>query len=262
MVVVEKFSRFVVTSAALHLGLFALVFIVPSLLPVRTLSSWGSNTSTDGGVKVAVVESLPGIPLPSPPVVHEDAAANDTKSLYAAEPAPKPVDKVEPAPEVLIPSNQAKTPKEPPAPKPEQKTEARTETKATPAPPNAVATPGGGQAALPFGQGATGTGPATFGDGTFGQRFGDYVDRMSRAISDKWRDNIAGIRRGAAPRVYVSFTIARNGSVSDLEIAQGSGVDQLDTSALRAVRSAQLPPLPREYAGSSVTVRFYFEYVR
>jgi TonB family protein len=60
----------------------------------------------------------------------------------------------------------------------------------------------------------------------------------------------------------VTFTIERNGTVRDLSLSERSGVATLDNSAVLAVRSAKLPPLPREYSGSSVEVRFYFEYAR
>jgi hypothetical protein len=41
-----------------------------------------------------------------------------------------------------------------------------------------------------------------------------------------------------------------------------SGVAQLDSSAKNAVMRASLPPLPPGYSGSTLDVRFYFEYTR
>ena len=66
-----------------------------------------------------------------------------------------------------------------------------------------------------------------------------------------------------APRVYLSFDIARDGKINNLGVQQSSGIPSLDRSAQRAVlASDKLPALPPDYRGSSVNVIFYFEYSR
>jgi protein TonB len=61
----------------------------------------------------------------------------------------------------------------------------------------------------------------------------------------------------------MSFDIAKDGTISNIEVKQGSGIPSLDRSAERAVRNSNpLPPLPADYRGSSVSVSFYFEYSR
>lgn len=250
----DKLSPFVIASAALHASLFLAVLFAPKLFPARTPMPWGN--SADKGIKVGVTTSLPGIPLPSPPVVQESAVATTSKTLNPAEAIPKAKTAPEVA-EIKVPTGKDK---------PEKKTPPRVASnveppKETSAPSNAV--PGqGGQAALPFGGGASGSGQASFGDGTFGSRFPEYVNSMTTAIRTTWQDSIVGIQRGTSPRVHVTFTIGKRGEVSNLEVAQSSGSSQLDNSARRAVLTAKLPPLPREYSGSSVEVRFYFEYTR
>lgn len=247
-------------SAALHGGLAAVILLAPSLLPASSSVTWGSESGRDGSIRVGVVESIPGIALPSPEVVQENAPATESKTLNPpSEPEAKPKPKAEPAPDVLIPSKDAKKAK----PKPEPVAVARGGSKPdVPAPSNAI--PGtGGQAAVPYGQIGAGTGPATFGDEAFGRRFGDYVIAMTRAIREKWdQQGITGIVRGTSPRVYVTFTILRDGKISNFKVDQTSGNTRLDTSAHRAVAAATLPALPREYSGSSIDVRFYFEYGR
>jgi protein TonB len=101
-----------------------------------------------------------------------------------------------------------------------------------------------------------------FGDAAFGSRYGAYVQSMTRAISQAWLRGLVNIPQRTAPRVYLTFTIARDGSVSNITIKQSSGIPQLDRSADRAIRAADLPQLPTDYRGSNVTVEFYFEYVR
>jgi protein TonB len=249
----DKLSPFLFASAGLHGFLFVAVVFGPMLLPVRNSTPWGN--SNDRGIKVGVTSSLPGIPLPSPPVVQENAPATSSKTLNPAEALPKVKEAPTPA-DVKIPTGKTKPDK--PAP-PKQAANATPPTENT-APSNAV--PGqGGQAALPFGGTTGGPGQASFGDGTFGSRFPEYVRAMTTAIRNAWENSVA-YQRGSPPRVYVTFTIDKRGKVSNLEVAQSSGLSQLDNSARRAVLTATLPPLPREYSGSSVDVRFYFEYTR
>src|SRR5262249_28800968 len=92
----EKFGRWIGMSLALHLGLFALTLIWPSLLTVRGDAKWGSNTGGTDGIQVRITGSLRGIPLPTPPVVNETAPANDSKGLYKEEPKPEPAPKPKP----------------------------------------------------------------------------------------------------------------------------------------------------------------------
>src|SRR5688572_33508469 len=89
----DKLTRFIGMSVVLHGGLFAAVVFAPALFPSHATATWGTNTIS--GMKVGSTSSLPGIPLPSPPVVHEDAKGNDSDTLNPVEAvAPKPVDKV------------------------------------------------------------------------------------------------------------------------------------------------------------------------
>jgi protein TonB len=252
----DKLTPFIATSAFLHAGLIWGVIFAPSLFPVRTEATWG--TGADRTARVGVTDSLPGIPLPSPPVVQENAKPNDSDTLNPVEVAPKPVEKTPPpAPaEVKVPSGTVK-PEKKPEPKPKV---ARGDVPPNVTPPNAV--PGaGGQVALPYGSSGGGAGQATFGgDGTFGTRFPEYVTAMTRAITLAWAKP-AGIPPGT-PRVYVTFTIDRRGQASNVAIAESSGSVQLDNSAQRAVLQARLPSLPTAYTGSAVDVRYYFEYTR
>jgi protein TonB len=249
----DKLSPFLATSAVLHVSLFVLVVFGPALFSNRAGTSWGS--STDKPITVGVKTSLPpGIPLPAPPVVQETAKPSDTKTLHPAEVAPKPPAKVPPKPaEVKIPERGAtKQTKAAPAP--------QTSKAATPPPPapasNAI--PGdGGQISLPYGAPA-GAGQATFGDGTFGTRFGSFVTALITAMESAWQQPATA----ASQRVYVTFTIRRSGRgavATDPKIDQSSGNGSLDRSAMRAVQTATLPPLPPDFSGSSVSVRFYFE---
>jgi protein TonB len=252
----DRLTPFVAVSAGLHVGLVAVVALVPALLPASTKPSWGSPTDT--GTKVGLVSTLPGINLPSPPVVQETAKPTNSETLNPPETAPKPEVKKPTKAAIQIPSRGAKpTPKKAPPSGPAK-------TVAAPPPPAVApnAIPGaGGQIALPYGQQAGSGGQATFGDANFGAQYGWYVTNMIRAIEEKWRDNIPA-SRGTSPRVYVTFTLNRAGKPISLQVEESSGSAALDASAQRAVLSASIPPLPAAYTGSTVDVRFYFEYKR
>lgn len=253
----QGFTGFVMASTVLHLAVGGLVFLAPSLFPARGAELWGSEAGREGGVRVTTVESIPGIQLPSPPVVRENAVPADSKTLNPPEPATKPEPQVEAKPEVLIASKTAK-------PAPPAATPKPAATKAKPAPDTPVvpsnAIPGaGGQAAIPYGQAGAGSGQTTFSDEAFGTKYGWYVNAMTNAIKEKWQP---GQFRGSSSRFFVAFTIARDGKVSNFRIDTSSGDAALDASAERAVLSAPIPSLPRDYLRPSVDVRFFFEYAR
>jgi protein TonB len=224
---------------------------------------WGTDKGGTGGIAVEVVGSLAGIPLPSPEVVNSDAVANESPGLTTSEPAPEPapVENAERVPDTKAPVKT--TPKAEPAPRPAP-------SKATKAPPqetpsNAVPFGEGGRPALSYGQYSTGAGSAgaAVGDGVFGSQYGYYVDAMTRKISQNWIQSLIDTRITRAPRVYLTFEIGRDGSISNIAVKQGSGIPTLDRSAQRAIlASSPLSPLPAAYRGQSVSVTFYFEYVR
>jgi len=252
----DKLKPFLATSAVLHVSLFALVVFGSALFPKRTETPWGNNSLP--GVKVGVAATVPGIPLPSPRVVRDDAKPSDTKTLHPAEVAPKPSKAPSKPADVKIPARGAKPSKSETGPA--NSTKAAT----PPSPPtatNVIPGPETGQVALPYGQPG---GQATVGgDGTFGNRFPEYVTAMTTAINAAWTKPAGALTRGASQRVYVTFKINRQGGsavASDMQVDQASGSAQLDRSAVRAITVAKLPPLPRDYSGSSVDVRFYFDY--
>ena len=257
----ERLDRWILASVVLHGALFAVLIFSPDLFPMRQ-SNWGSATGDAGGINANIVDSLSGVPLPSPEVVQEDVAANPSAGFYKSEEAPPPPpDKAEPIPETKAP---VKTTPRPPPPRPAPPARKSPDTPAPP-PTNAVPFGQGGKPAISYGQFSTGAGSAgiNFGDGTFGNQYGWYVDAITRRISQNWLKSLVDTNVRSAPRVYLSFDIARNGAVSNIEVKQPSGIPSLDRSAMRALYASNpLTPLPPDYRGSTVSVSVYFEYLR
>jgi TonB family protein len=257
----DRLDRFIVVSIVLHGALFGVLVFSPGLFPMLG-AAWGTpEGSANVGINAKIVGSISGVPLPTPPVVNETAPANDSPGLYKSEPAPpkEPDKTAEPIPDATAPVKTAPPKPKPVPPAPKQ---------ATPAPEtpsNAVPYGEGGKPALAYGQFQTGAGEAGigFGDAAFGDRYGTYVNTITRIISSNWLKSMVDSRVSRAPRVYLTFTIGRNGKISNVEVQQSSGIPTLDRSAQRAVLvSDPLPPLPSDYRGSDVNVRFYFEYSR
>lgn len=258
----DRLDRGLVASVLLHGALFTLVVLSPKLFPMLG-PTWGSPTGGSGGISVKIVGSVSGVALPTPAVVQETAPANESPGFYKSEPpAPPPPDKTaEPIPEAKAPVKTTPAPKpKPPAPPAPKSTPAP-----EPPPSNAIPYGQGGRPSMTYGQFSTGAGEAGigFGDAAFGDRYGTYVNAITRAISNNWLKSMVDTRIQKAPRVYLTFEVARDGTVSNVEVQQSSGIPSLDRSAQRAVLASNpLPPLPGDYRGSKVNVTFYFEYSR
>lgn len=78
-----------------------------------------------------------------------------------------------------------------------------------------------------------------------------YVDQMLAMISANWlRPSIGGQVEAA-----VYFRIHRDGSISDVRVAQSSGYNSFDLAGLRAVQqAAPFPRLPQSYQHKSLGV--------
>lgn len=277
----ERFDRGVWASVALHGVLAILLVTSPSLFPDLG-DAWGGESGGSGGISVQLVSSLSGVPLPSPAFVSPDAVGNDSPGFYEPDPAPParppetPAD-AEPIPEVFevaeaapdvpvpVPAPPAAAPAAPVVeapPAPPSPTPAREDR--APAPDNAVPFGEGGQPDVSSGFSSDqGAGGLDIGDGAFGQQYGAYVRGMTRRISDNWFQGMVDANVGSGRRVTLSFDILRDGRIDGIRVVESSGNASLDTSAQRALlRSSPLPPLPLSYRGSSVGVRFWFEFRR
>ncbi len=141
----------------------------------------------------------------------------------------------------------------------------------TPPPTNAIPYGGGGTPTIPMtsfamGAGTTQAGLAFngVGGGDFGSRFSWYVEAVQRRISSNWLQSTVDPSVAYAPRVVVTFTILRDGTITNVQVTQSSNNYSVDSSATARgaairVRSHRCPP---EYSGSNVNVEFWFDYHR
>jgi TonB family protein len=244
-------------SLTLHVLLFLTVLGYAAFGP-RFGGGWGQRWGLGDATHMGVVSSLPGIPLPAPMLSTPSTLATQNTGLYKTEPEPK----IEPPPQA------EEIPKFKEAVKPEkaERINKRIQKAQIEPPPNAIPFGQGGTPTMTYTQvvNAAGSGGLVMGEGgSFGERYGWYVAAVRNRISANWLLSTISPNIASAPRVYVTFEILRDGSISALQMTQSSGVPEVDRSALRAILASNpLAPLPPDYAGGSVKVEFYFDFHR
>ncbi len=243
-------------SLILH-GVLFVVLVTYTMLGFH-LGGGGREWGTNGAVRMGAVARLPGIPLPTPMLTTPSTVTTQNTGLYRTEPQPKE----EPPPDAQ------QIPKFKDAVKPEKLERVNKhihQTEEEP-PPNAVPYGLTGAPTISYTQVVTPGGPGAVSMGTgnsFGLRYGWYVASMRARISANWLLLTISPNIVSAPRAYLSFEIQRDGSVTDVEITQSSGIPEVDRSALRAILASNpLPALPPDYSGASVKVDFYFDFHR
>jgi TonB family protein len=252
----ETLGGMLAASLLLHIMLFVGSFAY-MMLGLHFGAGWGKNWGAGGAIRVNAVASLPGVPLPTPRIATPNTLATQNPGLYLSEPTTK----LEPPPNAVpIPKFKEAVALEKPI-----RVNKRIQHETTPPPENAIPYGLGGKPSMNYSQfvNAGGEGGLNFGVGDFGERFGWYVDTVRNRISNNWLLSTISPGTLTAPRVYVHFDISRDGTVSNVEITQSSGVPEVDRSALRAVLASNpLAPLPPAYSENKVSVKFYFDFRR
>lgn len=105
------------------------------------------------------------------------------------------------------------------------------------------------------------SGPTQVNSGDFGAMYPGYVQAINNIMAQNWYKSAVNAATPKGSRVYLTFTINKDGSVTDERIAQSSGSSTLDYSCLQAVERVQnFPPLPAGYNQSTLRVSYYCEY--
>ena len=247
----ERWSGPLTWSAFLHALLFGGVVLYTAILGGFGSSTWGGSGG-GGAISATLVNS---IPLPASQVETQNIVAHDSKGLSQSLPQTKEV-----TPEAIpIPERETKR-----KPGPQRSTLAK---KIEPPRDNVAPFGQGGPLSGPYSvfqsAGAKGGFGFTGGGGDFGSRYAWYVDAVRRKVSENWMKYEIDPSISAARRVYISFDILRDGSPTNIELEQSSGVPSLDQSAVRALqRIDTFGPLPPDYSGGRVSVEFWFDYRR
>jgi protein TonB len=215
--------------------------------------NWGSAAATAGAIQATMVSGLPLPPKVAPDP--NNVLATDTPSPAPVAPQPKTVEVPHPD-AVPIPTPLPKSPKladrttpTPPLHSPLTKVD-----------PTKAQT---GQASASIPQSSTQTHAGSFtvrtDDAAFGNRFAYYVNQITQKVAQQWYTGMLD-PQATGHRVYITFQVERDGSLSHIQIAQRSGDNTLDQTALSAVQHIDtFPPLPEAYSGSHIEVTYYFD---
>ena len=214
--------------------------------------SWGSPHASSGSVGVGLVQTIP-IPRNEGKT---NPLANDTQNLAPqeeAQPAKKQSVKTPEANALAVPdrfdkkkNKKAERTTRPETYRPLQYQANQVYTKTA----QAASSPMYGMA----GSGGIDIGPASI----LGTKFGAYAQLLRDRIAQHW--NTSDVRATPTQKCAVSFTIAKNGTITNVQVTQPSGSYLLDTSAKRAILEANpLPALPPQFDRSEATVEMWFQ---
>ena len=249
----ESFGAPMAKSFGLHVLLAVLIIGYTFLSGRFHGAEWGNNRAP-GAIQATLVSSAPSIPLPQDTPPTPNVLATEQPSPAPAPPKPK-AEEVPPPEALPVPV------KAPPKPKPEKKPTPPAPQHAQPQPVQHKAQYGEAPATqIPHSMAAdqSSTQPVNVAGGGQGFNFPYYVGIIQRKVRESWYTPEASTAPGGS-QVHVTFSIARDGTPSNIRISQSSGIPSLDSSALRAVqRVDSFGPLPREYNQSSVSVEYTF----
>ncbi len=213
-----------------------------------------------GGLGAVMVNPVATIPLENRGGL-ENPVANDTESLVPEAPMPKakPAPKVKAPPPDAIPLKSEKDLKRP-RDAGSQPNKYRDQQKYD----QSRLYSNAGQRVNTPQFGMTGGGGVNVGNNSpFGERYGAYAALIRDAVTRNWKTSDVNPRLMTAPAVVVTFTIQRDGTVTNVSVSQKSGIEPLDISAQRAVLdSAPFQPLPAGFPRSQADVELRFELKR
>jgi TonB family protein len=113
-------------------------------------------------------------------------------------------------------------------------------------------------------QPAQAIGPLDVLSDTMGVDFGPYLSRVLHDVRENWYNLIPEIARAPLMKrgkVSIEFAILKDGRVAGMKLAGGSGDVALDRAAWGGVTASNpFPPLPGEFSGQYLALRFHFYY--
>lgn len=236
-------------SLLLHILLFALVGYYAWILGLFHHNLWG-NAGAGGSMQVNLVSAA--LPLPAAQV-NQNVLSTETPSQAPAAPSPKEEHHVD---ETAIPILGKHA-------KPQKQNLQKTQQHQPPQPQNRAAYGEQAGTIMPraLNPQTASNGPTTVGDNDFSSRFGWYVDQINRKMAQSWYKAEVDPRTPRGARVYLVFTIARDGTPSHVQLDRSSGSPTLDLSCERGVQRVDtFGPLPGAYNQSTLKVSYYCEY--
>jgi periplasmic protein TonB len=253
----EPFGGPIAGSLLLHLFVAAGIAAAAYFVSHIRGNEWGNNQAA-GAIQATLVSSAPTIPLPQEAPPTQNVLATEQPSQAPAIPEQKTVPVPQPdAIPIPLKQPEKKVPEKKQAPQPAPKhaqpqpLQHRAqfgEAPATQIPHSLAGNPGQNT-------------PVNVTGGGQGFNYPYYVGIIQRKVQQGWYLQEVDPHTAGGLKVSVTFSIARDGTPSNIRISHGSGSPSLDSSALRAVqRVDSFGPLPPGYSGSNVSVEYTFSY--
>jgi TonB family protein len=99
---------------------------------------------------------------------------------------------------------------------------------------------------------------------TMGVDFGPYLARVLHDVRNNWYNLIPEVARAPLMKkgkVSIQFAILKDGSVAGMQLEAPSGDVSLDRAAWGGITASNpFPPLPSEFGGQYLALRFHFYY--
>ncbi len=260
----DSIKKTFVVSTVAHVLFFSIAIfgapIFSKLFPSHFIRIGGGGGIGDA-IHVQAVQDLPGLKLPPPEQPTQSKIASENPGLY--QPPEQPQVEVKRNQQTQVQDDKAVALAELKSLRQKQRQQQRRQN--LPQPPNAVDYGRGGQPDFNYGEfraGGAGSGGVGF-EGGFGDRYAWYARAIIQRISSNFEEQMVGSILHEAPRVFVTFLISRDGSVSNIVLENSSGIPAFDAMAVRSIQSSSpMPPLPGDFPGSRIRVECYFDFHR
>jgi TonB family protein len=119
----------------------------------------------------------------------------------------------------------------------------------------------GGDFGADLGGGAKAQGALEVLSDTMGVDFGPYLSRVVRDVRKNWYTIIPESAKWKKGKVSIEFVILKDGTVSGMSLYGTSGDTALDRAAWGGITGSNpFPPLPTEFKGPFLRLRFSFYY--
>jgi TonB family protein len=119
----------------------------------------------------------------------------------------------------------------------------------------------GGDFGADLGQGARAQGQLEVLSDTMGVDFGPYLSRVVQNVRQNWYTLIPESAKWKKGKVSIQFVILKDGSVSGMQLFGTSQDTALDRAAWGGITASNpFPPLPTEFKGPYLALRFSFYY--
>jgi protein TonB len=242
----EPFAGPAAGSMGLHLAILGMLICYGWAMGLFHHNFWGTPGS-GGSMQVTLTST---IPLPADQV-NQNVLATETPSKAPAAPSPKEQKHID---ETAIPILGKPT-------KPTAKNIPKTQLHQPPPKLNVAQYGEQNGSVLPHQMQLGSSGPTTVGDNNFASLFPWYVDQINRKMSQNWDKRQVDTRTPKGARVFLVFSINRDGSHSNPQVDTSSGSPTLDRSCLiGAQRVDTFGQLPSNYNQRTLKVSYYCEY--